>query len=494
MPTYITPGVYIEEISLTPISIEGVETAIPVFIGFTDKTKDENNHSLVNVPTRLKSLFEFEEIFGSAQAPEVEVNVKQARQKESGQINVTNVSLCLDSGNIKDFFPNKLLHSAMQMFFSNGGGPCYVVSIGDYQENVHQELFINVFSILEGFDEPTLLVFPDACQCDGNGYGNVIDAALAHCQKMGNRFAIIDVPNAVPGGTFSNIDVTNDFRDKITSDLNHLKYGAAYFPYLRTRIPIYFNDERITIKEHQVIFLMADGATGPGKEGIFEGKKLNDKDSDGKYLKAKDPVTYNEVKNFLNNIKVTLPPSAAVAGAYVSVDFNRGVWKAPANVLLDNVIEPSIMINSYLGKELNVDTTSGKSVNAIRAIIGRGTRIWGARTLAGNDNENRYVPVRRFLNFVEDSIKKANDRFVFETNDVNTWKKVQSMIENFLITQWRNGALQGAKPEDAFFVSVGLNKTMSAQDVLDGRMIVEIGLAMVRPAEFIVLRIIQIVA
>ena len=115
----------------------------------------------------------------------------------------------------------------MQMFFSNGGGTCYVVSIGDYQDNIYPELFINVFSILESFDEPTLLVFPDACLCGCDGYGNVIDAGLAHCKKMRDRFAIIDVPNAVPGGTFSNIDVTNNFRDKITCDFNHLKYGAA---------------------------------------------------------------------------------------------------------------------------------------------------------------------------------------------------------------------------------------------------------------------------
>jgi phage tail sheath protein FI len=180
-----------------------------------------------------------------------------------------------------------------------------------------------------------------------------------------------------------------------------------------------------------------------------------------------------------------------VAGVYARTDGTRGVWKAPANASLLNVLEPAIVITNDLNDGLNIDPTSGKSVNAIRSFTGKGTLVWGARTLAGNDNENRYVPVRRFLIFAEESIKKATAAFVFEPNDANTWVKVRSMIESFLTRQWRDGALAGAKPEHAFYVAVGLNQTMSAQDILDGYMIVEIGLAIVRPAEFIVLRFSQ---
>jgi phage tail sheath protein FI len=135
-----------------------------------------------------------------------------------------------------------------------------------------------------------------------------------------------------------------------------------------------------------------------------------------------------------------------------------------------------------------LDVTAGKSVNAIRPFIGLGTLVWGARTLAGNDNEWRYINVRRFFIFVEESVKKATSQFVFEPNDANTWVKVQGMIENFLTTQWRQGALQGSKPELAFYVAVGLGKTMTALDILEGRLIIEIGMAAVRPAEFIILR------
>lgn len=183
----------------------------------------------------------------------------------------------------------------------------------------------------------------------------------------------------------------------------------------------------------------------------------------------------------------TIPPSGTVAGVYARIDGTRGVWKAPANVSLNNVIGPAVKIDNSEQDDMNV-TSTGKSINAIRAFSGKGTLIWGARTLAGNDNEWRYVPVRRFFIIVEESVKKATYPFVFESNDANTWVKIRVMIQNFLTLQWRAGALQGAKPEDAFFVSVGLNETMTAIDVLEGRLIVEIGMAVVRPAEFIILR------
>ena len=142
---------------------------------------------------------------------------------------------------------------------------------------------------------------------------------------------------------------------------------------------------------------------------------------------------------------------------------------------------------------LNVDATTGMSINAIRSFPGRGSAIvWGARTLAGNDNEWRYISVRRFFFMVEQSIKNALEPFVFETNDVNTWTKVTAMISSYLTELWRQGALMGSTTKDAYVVQVGLGITMTQQDVLDGRMIVLIQLAVVRPAEFIVLQFEQL--
>lgn len=182
-----------------------------------------------------------------------------------------------------------------------------------------------------------------------------------------------------------------------------------------------------------------------------------------------------------------IPTSGAIAGIYASVDRTRGVWKAPANVSIADIIGPAVKINDEIQGGLNVDT-SGKSINAIRAFTGRGTIVWGARTLDGNSNEWRYVPVRRFFNMAEESIKKATEPFTFEPNDANTWVRVRAMIENFLTIQWRNGALAGARTQQAYYVKVGLGETMTSQDILEGRMVIEIGMAVVRPAEFIVLK------
>src|SRR5690606_28927710 len=116
-------------------------------------------------------------------------------------------------------------------------------------------------------------------------------------------------------------------------------------------------------------------------------------------------------------------PAAAVAGIYATVDRTRGVWKSPANESLNAVRTLLVDIDQDLNDDMNVSTT-GKSINALRFFSGKGFMVWGARTLAGNDNEWRYVSVRRFFNMVEESVKKASEPFVFEPNDANTWIKV----------------------------------------------------------------------
>jgi phage tail sheath protein FI len=204
-------------------------------------------------------------------------------------------------------------------------------------------------------------------------------------------------------------------------------------------------------------------------------------------LAASFPL-YNTILTGIQNTSTTVPPSGAIAGIYAYVDRTRGVWKAPANVSISGIVGPKDIFSASELDALNVDPNSGKSINAIRRFTGKGTLVYGARTLAGNDNEWRYISVRRFFNFVEESTKKTTEQFVFEPNDANTWVRIQAMIENFLTVLWRQGALQGVKPEHAFYVAVGLGKTMTPLDILEGRLIVEIGMAAVRPAEFIILR------
>ncbi len=203
-------------------------------------------------------------------------------------------------------------------------------------------------------------------------------------------------------------------------------------------------------------------------------------------------AVYANITQAIKNEGIIVPPSGAVAGVYASVDATRGVWKAPANVSLNTVIEPMVTINDNMQDDLNVDVNAGKSINAIRAFTGKGILVWGARTLEGNSNDWRYISVRRFYIMVEETVKKAAFQFVFEPNDGKTWVRLRAMIENYLSNLWSQGALAGAKPEAAYYVKVGLGQTMTFQDVLDGKMIVEIGMAPVRPAEFIILRFSQV--
>jgi phage tail sheath protein FI len=238
-------------------------------------------------------------------------------------------------------------------------------------------------------------------------------------------------------------------------------------------------------------FTVTSNAKGPDSHFTFvtdvASSALN---QDAYYIgQPVNTAAYTEIVTKLErDYLLQLYPSAAIAGVYASTDRNRGVWKAPANISLANVIGPAVNISAQDQSTLNIDNVAGKSINAIRAFAGKGTLVWGARTLAGNDSEWRYVNVRRLFNFVEESIAKATEFVVFEPNDANTWTRTKSMIVNFLTNLWRDGGLVGAKPEHAFFVQVGLGESMTPQDILDGKLIIRIGLAASRPAEFVILQ------
>lgn len=183
-----------------------------------------------------------------------------------------------------------------------------------------------------------------------------------------------------------------------------------------------------------------------------------------------------------------LPPSGAIAGIYSQVDDNRGVWKAPANVSVSNTVKPWVDIDHEQQENLNIDPVGGKSINAIRAFPGQGNLVWGARTLAGNDSEWRYISVRRFFNMAEKTLKQGSAWAVFEPNVEMTWIRIKAMMNNFLTNLWKAGALVGSTPDEAFFVNIGLGSTMTPEDILEGKLIIEVGMAVVRPAEFIIIK------
>lgn len=680
--TYQTPGVYIEEVSTFPASVAPVETAIPAFIGYTEKAI-KNGESLSMIPTKVGSFVEFVQYFGGA--PDRGVIIRLNAQNQF-------VTTEMKTG-IRQYY----LYDSLRLFYDNGGGDCYIVSVDTYSPNgvdigdaAAGTGILGGLKALEKYDEPTLIVSPDATLLGGDGMYTYQQQALKQCAKLQDRFLIGDLlqnSETTPNETFD--DRVAQVRDKI--GINDLKYGALYAPWLRTSLSanlqfrdVLFTDETTalasvtqdssrgllfgmtadenirniildleeatsTAKSLEQLIAPSSSLLGTSNSLAAALKKLNDDflTAFANFTDGSDDWTHNsgtnlsllyqkmiaifdaiqtiynslsssgatgnlnlknDIQIFNNNLKttfdtllshykaindihatvhlidlmsnnfinaynlfyptnatpgiadvnttalpaytgssiidqitlahqeahssiskvtgffndvlnaaqsyestfnaslksvfgtyktllsraeqdiMTLPPSAAIAGIYTKVDNERGVWKAPANVSLSSVSAPYVVLNSNDQESLNVDVNAGKSINAIRAFTGKGILVWGARTLAGNDNEWRYVPVRRFFNFAEESIKKATEAFVFEPNDANTWVRVRAMIENFLTLQWRAGALAGAKPNHAFFVKIGLGETMTAIDILEGRMIVEIGMAVVRPAEFIILR------
>ena len=648
--TVKTPGVYVQEISLFPPSVAEVETAIPAFIGYTQKA-EKKGESLRNIPTKISSLLEYHIWFGVA-------------------YDITQVNVVVDEDN--NFSVDSLtipkrfyLYDAIRTFFDNGGGDCYIVSVGSYTDTPANGNGINAgfklgLNKVEKFDEPTILLFPDAVLMGDTDLFALQQAALAQANKLQDRVGLFDLKQS--DDWESDVDA---FRNGI--GINNLKYGTAYMPWLITSYTKVVNfsifKEHVTDKSTAAVDLtnittdsdlnqlvvttntaLADitafdakidslNDTFPTIEDRYKdlrttlinsaddtaaetnltavveflrelaqdfptwltalnGKNLlNDLNSyakdklsvvedligleknamvvgitsatvDTEYASYDTPgwlsdivanltangddytvgatlgskaasinvingiadsgldTIFAGIMEFITSIKdaanihsanaqkvlyeghsiigniaesikrelAKVPPSGAVAGIYAFVDRNRGVWKSPANVSLSSVNGPVAMIDHSDQESLNIDVNAGKSINAIRTFTGKGTLIWGARTLAGNDNEWRYISVRRFFNMVEESVKKSTGWAVFEPNDANTWTKVKTMIDNYLVQKWRDGALQGATPDKAFFVNVGLGLTMTAVDILEGRMNVEIGMAVVRPAEFIILK------
>jgi uncharacterized protein len=542
MATYKTPGVYVKEISTLPPSVAEVSTAIPAFIGYTEAGK--------NV-ARINTLLEYETIFGRAKPSKFTVTTRV--NSDTRLLEIDSVKRNIPAGEA-DF----LMYYCLSLYFNNGGGSCYVISIGDYDSTPAQAKadFLAGLAELEKEDEPTLILLTDAVNLlEATDYYKLCEQVLIQCNRLGDRFAILDVPNGAD-------NAIKDFRGEIGN--NNLKYGAAYHPYLQTSLSFQFAEAEVKLesldftwqrdfdKDGQgngiiVSYTGSDGTapqvkilTGTAGEAMsFEvaGRQLTIKSVTTKNgttiaaawdtwketntpqgfeirqsgngsgevnhtnnnfidlnpqsladIKSTNTALYNQIKAAMTQERVVLPPSSAVAGVYATVDRERGVWKAPANVSLAAVIGPVSKITHEEQENLNVDPTAGKSINAIRTFTGKGTLIWGARTLAGNDNEWRYVSVRRLFNMIEESTKKATAFAVFEPNDAATWLKVKAMIESYLYGLWEQGALAGPTPEAAYFVNVGLGKNMTTQDILEGRMIVEIGVAAVRPAEFIILR------
>jgi uncharacterized protein len=191
------------------------------------------------------------------------------------------------------------------------------------------------------------------------------------------------------------------------------------------------------------------------------------------WIRILDPVTQRETH---------MPPSGFVAGIYARNDVNRAVYKAPAN----EVVGLAIGFEQLLNKSQQ-DVLNPEGINCFRFFEGRGYRAWGARTIS-SDPEWKYISVRRYFAYLEHSIDRGTQWAVFENNNESLWANVRQTVADFLFNEWRNGALLGTRPEEAFFVRCD-RTTMTQNDLDNGRMICLIGVAPTYPAEFVIFRI-----
>jgi phage tail sheath protein FI len=470
----MTPGVYIVEKDAFPSSVVEVATAVPAFIGFTERV-EYKGQSLLNAPKRITSLAEYHQYYGFG--PDL-----------TGQFTITQGAPGAGDTAARKVESRRYMYYGLKSFYQNGGGPCYIVSIGDYATGLSADAFTFGIDQLLKEQEPTMVVYPDAVLMSVADCQAVQSYAIAHCAKTQSRFTILDVPRGyLPRSEAP--DCIEEFRGLAASEP---KYCAAYYPWLDTTV-VSATEMTYQIFENKDVLqkILTDelnpSALPAAKKAQVEKLIADIADDNAPVTITNDGVRalsqrYKDLVRLVQEDVNRIPPSATMAGVYSQVDAARGVWKAPANVALGGVVKPTVNITHDEQEDLNV-TVTGKSVNAIRTFVGEGTVVWGARTLDGNSLDWRYVNVRRTMIMLEQSIKAASKSYVFEANDANTWITIKSMIRNFLTGIWKRGGLAGASPDDAFSVFVGLGETMTPEDILEGILRVTVLVALIRPAE-----------
>lgn len=501
---YSTPGVYIEEQSAFTNSVVPVATAVPCFIGFTEKAT-RNYESLTDSLVKIASFDEFNRYFGGAPQVKYTVNFSEAG---------------VPDGITPKVETQYYLYYSMKLYFNNGGGDCYVFSTGGYGgEKLNADMVEKALKQLEKEPEPTMIVVPDGHTMEvASDYYGLWKPITEHCKSMINRFAILDIHG---GGKPENLvepaniqKLHEEFKNGVTG--NQLAYGAVYWPWVQASVVQpsdvdFRNIDNLTdvvvpkIKEEIAIMFpqikgvddprmlkmneLIDnlGKPAPAAEGEEAATTISAADISRQHnaLWQTSPL-YKSIMMRLRDVANVLPPSGAMAGVYKTVDASIGTHQAPANVGLSSVVKTLVNINDHEQETLNIPI-DGKAINAIRAFPGKGILVWGARTMDGNSQDWRYISVRRTVSMIELSIKYAAEAFVFEPNVSSTWSNLKAMITNFLTNMWYAGALAGASPDASFNVEVGLGNTMTPVDILDGYMRISVKIAVTRPAEFIVI-------
>lgn len=503
MPEYLAPGVFIEEIERGPRPIEGVATSTAAFLGETERGRTR--------PLLVTSYNEYRRHFGSV------------------------------------FAEGKYMPYAISGFFENGGRRAYVCRIvGQGAETASLDIGALRFSALgagKWGDRILIRVDESSTRTGTDPIGFRLRIAYWQVDPPGGTFP--DPFDPTQSDTLPKPTLTEDFNDLVWNNplspdyfLKRLQDASALI-----QVSVIGDVTDVPVTPLTPLSGGADAGAAPSVPE-FEGQDPNSQQRTG--LAALDLDEYREVAlvtapaapvdvvskvishcersrfrfavidpergsanaasldprsdwdtqyaafyypwiavaDLQSGVRRQVPPSGHVLGLYARTDIDRGVWKAPANDVLRGVVDLEYYVDTGTQEVLNP-----RGVNAIRRFPGRGIRVWGARTLSSNSLW-KYVSVRRLFIFLERSIYEGTQWVVFEPNDERLWERVKDTIRLFLRTQWRNGALMGRSEEEAFLIACD-RSTMTQDDILNGRLICEIGIAPVRPAEFVIFRIFQ---
>lgn len=482
MPEYLAPGVYVEEIEIGAKPIEGVSTSTAGFLGETERGP--------TTPRLVTSLLQFQRVYGS--------------YLENGQ-----------------YLPH-----AVEGFFANGGQRCCVARIVDQAAGAATlkltrggdnaltvtaigegawgngiQVKVGTATLTSGFKltatyKDTEEVFDnisvESTSTDYyakriNAISNLITISQEETVDSGEIPDSPSEPTSLEDGEDGGTRDAGDYTRTDTDTPGKRKGLTAFTEIDEISIVYAPNANSISGLAGSIIThcetLKDRFAIIDPQQGLSNVNDLNPRNSyDTKYAAFYYP--WIKVYDPLTRLNKLVPAGGHMAGIYARSDTERGVHKAPANEVVRGAVGLEFSITK--GEQ---DILNPKGVNCIRAFPGRGIRIWGARTLS-SDALWKYINVRRLFLFLEESIDEGTQWVVFEPNHENLWARVKQSITQFLTRVWKDGALMGTTPEEAFFVKCD-RTTMTQDDIDSGRLIVLIGVAPVKPAEFVVFRIAQ---
>lgn len=422
MPNYAYPGVYAEESNLPLLSVPTGATAVPVFMGsFKDPEGDD-------IPLgkcfEVASWFDFTQQFATPSTGTLAVS-KVVGPPVSWTLQVPVLTADIN-------------WQCVKLYFDNGGGRCYIMPLGAAPVAA---TFDQARAIIKRYADITLL-----CSTLGAAASTALYDALSPLQtEMGGHFLIADS------------------QDGLVRPNTVAQRTAVYYPSLTTAY----------VNRPTDAGLMVSGAE-TGVTSLAELKKISTYEA-----------LYGQISQLLDAFgeanPVVLPASPAIAGVYCRTDASRGPWQAPAGALLNGVTGVDRSVTPAVLNKLMENR-----INAVKAFAGEGVRVWGARTMVPPATPLwLHIQVMRLFDSAARDIKSAMQAAVFMPNNATTWAVVRNAIENYLYKLWRDGGLKGAKADEAYYVQIGHGLTMTDEDVADGRLIVNVGIAALRPVEFI---------